>query len=48
MFLYNICVAIYARLIALVGLWNPKAKQWATGRKGIFERSAQDFLVYLG
>ena len=40
MFLYNICVAIYARLIALVGLWNPKAKQWATGRKGIFERMA--------
>ena len=40
MFLYNICVAIYARLIALVGLWNPKAKQWATGRKDIFERMA--------
>ena len=40
MFLYNICIAIYAQLIALVGLWNTKAKQWATGRKDIFERMA--------
>ena len=40
MFLYNICIAIYARLIAFVGLWNLKAKQWATGRKDIFERMA--------
>lgn len=40
MFLYNLCIIIYARLVALVGLWNRKAKQWADGRKGIFERMA--------
>ena len=40
MFLYNICIAIYAQLIAFVGLWNNKARLWAAGRKEIFERMA--------
>lgn len=41
MLLYNFCVAVYARLIALASLWNPKAKLWTTGRKAIFERMAR-------
>ena len=41
MLLYNFCVAIYARLIALASLWNPKAKLWTTGRKNVFERMAR-------
>lgn len=40
MLLYNLCIIIYVRLIALAALWNPKAKQWSKGRKGIFERMA--------
>ena len=28
MFLYNICVALYARVVAFVALWNKKAKQF--------------------
>ncbi|MCI5717006.1 MAG: 3-deoxy-D-manno-octulosonic acid transferase [Alistipes sp.] len=40
MFLYNFCVAVYARLIALASLWNNKARLWTAGRKGIFERMA--------
>lgn len=41
MFLYNFCVAVYARLIALASLWNNKAKLWTAGRKGIFDRMAR-------
>ena len=41
MFLYNFCVAVYARLIALASLWNDKAKKWTVGRKGIFDRMAR-------
>lgn len=38
MLLYNICMALYAGLLSVVALWNPKAKQWVAGRKNIFER----------
>lgn len=41
MFLYNICIALYARLVALVAPWSVKAKQFTEGRKNIFERMAQ-------
>ena len=41
MFLYNICIALYARVVAFVALWNKKAKQFTEGRKNIFERMAQ-------
>ena len=41
MFLYNICVALYARLVAIVSPWSIKAKQFTQGRKGIFTRMAQ-------
>ena len=41
MFLYNICVALYARLVAVVSPWSIKAKQFTQGRKDIFTRMAQ-------
>ena len=41
MLIYNICIALYARLVGLVGLWNKKARQWAEGRKGIFFKMQQ-------
>ena len=41
MLIYNICIALYARLIGLVGLWNQKAHLWSNGRKGIFEKMQQ-------
>lgn len=52
MFLYNFCVAVYARLIALASLWNDKAKKWTVGRKGIFDRmtrtiSPSDRIVWI-
>lgn len=41
MLIYNICIALYARIIALVGRWNEKARLWHEGRKGIFEKMQQ-------
>ncbi len=41
MFLYNICVALYARIVALVGTWNIKARDFTQGRKDVFARMAQ-------
>lgn len=41
MYLYNFCVAVYARLIALASLWNGKARLWVSGRKGIFDSMAR-------
>ena len=41
MLIYNICIALYARLVGLVGLWNQKARLWSKGRKGIFEKMQQ-------
>lgn len=41
MLLYNICIALYSGLLALVAPWNKKAKQWVEGRKDIFERMAK-------
>lgn len=38
MFLYNICIAVYAALIHLVAPFNKKARLWCGGRKGMIER----------
>jgi 3-deoxy-D-manno-octulosonic-acid transferase len=38
MWLYNICIAIYAALIRLVAPFNEKARLWSEGRKGMMER----------
>lgn len=36
--LYNIFTFLYGSGIRLASLWNPKAKQWISGRKRIFQR----------
>jgi 3-deoxy-D-manno-octulosonic-acid transferase len=36
--LYNIIIHIYSFLLHLAGLFNPKAKLWVEGRKGIFQK----------
>lgn len=38
LFFYDIFLFFYALGVRLAALWNPKARQWVTGRKGIFER----------
>ena len=38
MWLYNICIIIYAKLIRLVSPFYSKARKWSDGRKGLIER----------
>lgn len=38
---YNICMALYALIIAAVSPWNSKAKLWSKGRRNIFDRMAK-------
>ncbi len=38
---YNIILTIYALIIKVAALWNPKAKQWSDGRKAIFRRMSE-------
>lgn len=35
---YNIFLLLYKTGIRIAALWNPKARQWATGRKKIFDK----------
>ena len=41
-FFYNIFLWLYATGIRIVSLWNPKARMWRTGRKGLFEKLARE------
>jgi 3-deoxy-D-manno-octulosonic-acid transferase len=41
-FLYHIFLWLYRTGIRLIKPWNPKAKRWVEGRKGIFERIAKE------
>lgn len=41
MWLYNLGLRIYSSAIALAARWNPKARLWKGGRKGLFERMEQ-------
>lgn len=41
MLVYNIGIFLYYIVVAIVSLWNKKAKQWIDGRKDIFKRMAQ-------
>ncbi len=43
MVIYNIGILLYGAIIALVSLWNPKARYWVDGRKQIFKRMKQAF-----
>jgi len=38
LFFYTIFCRLYLLGIRLAALWNPKAKRWITGRKGLFEQ----------
>ena len=40
--LYHIFLWLYRTGIRLITPWNPKAKRWVEGRKGIFERIASE------
>ena len=41
MWLYNLCIAVYALLIRLVAPFNKKARLWCEGRRGLTERLQQ-------
>jgi len=43
LFLYNVGIRLFGLLIRLVARWNPKARQWTDGRKGIFTRLQTTF-----
>lgn len=38
LFFYTIFCRLYLLGIRIAALWNPKAKRWITGRKGLFEQ----------
>jgi 3-deoxy-D-manno-octulosonic-acid transferase len=40
-YLYTFALQVYALLIRQVSLWNPKAKQWVSGRKALFAHIAK-------
>jgi 3-deoxy-D-manno-octulosonic-acid transferase len=40
--IYNIIINLYNLLIHISGIFNPKAKKWVQGRKGIFKRIAKE------
>ena len=39
--LYNISIWIFSIVVHIASLFNPKAKQWIKGRKGIFQKLAK-------
>lgn len=41
MWLYNLGLRTYSSAIALAACWNPKARLWKEGRKGLLERMAR-------
>jgi 3-deoxy-D-manno-octulosonic-acid transferase len=38
MLLYNLSIWLYSAALNLASLWNPKAKAWVDGRKGLLDR----------
>jgi 3-deoxy-D-manno-octulosonic-acid transferase len=40
-YLYTLALQMYAVLIRQASLWNPKARQWINGRKGLFKQIAK-------
>lgn len=40
--LYNIFLFLYKTGVRMVAPWNPKAKKWMNGRKGLFENLEQE------
>lgn len=41
MWLYDLSLRMYGGAIALASHWNPKARRWKEGRKGLFGRMAE-------
>ncbi|MFI3314794.1 MAG: glycosyltransferase N-terminal domain-containing protein, partial [Rikenellaceae bacterium] len=41
-FIYEISLHIYSTLIRVVSPFNPKARFWSRGRKGLLEKIAAD------
>ncbi len=41
MWLYDLSLRAYGAAIAVAAHWNPKARLWKEGRRGLFERMAQ-------
>lgn len=41
-FLYDIFLVLYGIGVKIIALWNPKARKWVEGRKGLFERLKAD------
>ncbi len=46
--LYNLSIYAYSLIIRLLSLFNPKAKLWIEGRKGIFEKLGSALLTNRG
>ena len=40
---YNLAIHIYVLAIRIAALFNPKARKWIRGRRGIFDRLKQEF-----
>lgn len=52
MLIYNLAIVLYEYILAIVALWNRKARLWREGRKGIFQRmqqaiAAEDRVVWM-
>lgn len=50
--LYDICMVLYAWIVAAISPWNSKAKLWTKGRRNIFDRmskqiSKEDRIVWM-
>ena len=43
LFFYNLFLSLYRIIVKLAANWNPKARLWVNGRKGIFPKLAESF-----
>ena len=43
LFFYNLFLRLYRIVVKLAANWNPKARLWVNGRKGIFPKLAESF-----
>ena len=39
LFFYNLFIALYGFAARIISPWNPKAKHWLQGRKGLFNKA---------
>ncbi len=43
--LYDLVIHLYGDAISIAALFNPKARKWVAGRKGIFKELSSQFAV---